>query len=227
MKLISGDIRVNILILSMLSIVSLSAFNVKSKADKEESVHKILNDTLVITKISKDLYICTCKPDIANPGGEGKIYFQGRYKKDEITEDADYHDCDERFLMQWDLSELPEGIKTIEAKMRLVCAGYTGDEIGQLVYECISEPWDANAGYSKKPETLPETRVTAEWPAKSTYHYVDITDFVKNWYNGSLLNYGLMGFSIDTETTNSALFCSSIFPQEDARPKLIITFLKE
>lgn len=227
MKLISGDIRVNILILSMLSIVSLSAFNVKSKADKEESVHKILNDTLVITKISKDLYICTCKPDIANPGGEGKIYFQGRYKKDEITEDADYHDCDERFLMQWDLSELPEGIKIIEAKMRLVCAGYTGDEIGQLVYECISEPWDANAGYSKKPETLPETRVTAEWPAKSTYHYVDITDFVKNWYNGSLLNYGLMGFSIDTETTNSALFCSSIFPQEDARPKLIITFLKE
>ncbi len=80
MKFISGDIRVNILILSILSILSLSAFNVKFKTDKE-SVHKSLNDTLVITKISKDLYICTCKPNTANPNGEGKIYFQGRFKK--------------------------------------------------------------------------------------------------------------------------------------------------
>ena len=226
MKFIIRVIRINVLILPLLSILSLSAFNGDLKAE-EVYVHKSLNDTLVITKISKDLYICTCKPDIANPGGEGKIYYQGRFKEDEVTEDADYHDCDERFLMQWDLSELPEGIKIIEAKMRLVCAGYTGDEIGQLVYECISEPWDANAGYSKKPETLPETRVITDWPEKSTYHIVDITDFVKSWYNGSLLNYGLMGFSIDTETTNSALFCSSIFPQEDVRPKLIIIYSKE
>ena len=65
---------------------------------EEGSLPERLNDTIVISKITKDLYICTCKPDIANPGGEGK------YKKDVITEDADYHDCDERFLMQWDLA---------------------------------------------------------------------------------------------------------------------------
>lgn len=226
MKFIRGDISVNILILSMLSILSLSAFNVKFKTE-EEPAHKSLNDTLVITKVIKDLYICTCKPNTANPNGEGKIYFQGRFKKDEITEDADYHDCDERFLIQWDLSELPRCVKIIEAKMQLVCYSYNGDKQGQLVYECISEPWDVNIGYSKKPATCPETRVTADWPVKSTYHYVDISDFVKCWYNGSLFNYGLMGFSINTETTNSALFCSSIFPQEDARPKLIVTFSRE
>ncbi len=226
MKLIRGAIGVILLLLSIISILSLSAFNMKFKADKE-SVHNSINDTLVISKISKDLYICTCKPDIANPGGEGEIYFQGRYINDKVTEDADYHDCDERFLVQWDLSELPEGIRIIEAKMRLVCAGYTGDKIGQLVYECISEPWDANAGYSKKPETLPETRVMADWPEKSTYHSIDITGFVKSWYKGSLPNYGLMGYSINTETTNSALFCSSRFHQEDVRPKLIIIYSKE
>ena len=210
----------------MLCMLNLSAFNAKSKAD-EEPIHKGLIDTLVLTTIRKDLYICTCKPNTANPNGEGKIYYQGRFNKDEVTEDADYHNCDERFLIQWDLTELPKGIKIIEAKMHLVCAEYNGDKQGQLVYECISEPWNADIGYSQKPNTLPETRVLTNWPTKNKYHVVDITAFVKSWYNGSLLNYGLMGFSIDTGTTNSAIFCSSQFPKEDVRPKLIIIFSKE
>lgn len=210
----------------MLCMLSLSVFSVKSQAD-EEPTDKSFNDTLVLTTISKDLYICTCKPNTANPNGEGKIYFQGRYNKDEVTEDADYHNCDERFLMQWDLMELPIGIKIIEAKMRLVCYGYNGDKQGQLVYECISEPWNADIGYSQKPKTISDTRVITSWPTKSTYHVVDITPFIKSWYNGSLPNYGLMGSCIDTESTNSALFCSSAFPQESARPKLIVIFSKE
>lgn len=210
----------------MLCVLNLSAFHVKSQA-AEEPLGKSLNDTLVLTTISKDLYICTCKPNTANPNGGGEIYFQGKFYKDEVTEDADYHDCDERFLMQWDLTKLPKGIKIIEAKMHLVCVNYTGDKQGQLVYECISETWNADMGYSQKPNTLSETRVITNWPTKSTYHVVDITSFVKAWYNGSLPNYGLMGFSIDTETTNSALFCSSKFHQEDVRPKLIIVFSKE
>jgi hypothetical protein len=182
---------------------------------------------LVVTTISKDLYICTCKPNTANPNGGGKVYYQGKFYKDEVTEDADYHNCDERFLMQWDLTKLPKGIKIIEAKMHLVCVNYNGDKQGQLVYECISEPWNADIGYGQKPNTLAKTRVLANWPKKSNYHVVDITSFVKSWYNGSLPNYGLMGFSINTETTNSAIFCSSNFPQEDVRPKLIIICSKE
>jgi len=213
------------LLLTMTISLSLSAYNAELQIYAGPVV-KTQNDTLVLTTISKDLYICTCKPDIANPGGGGEIYFQGKYYDDVVTEDADYHNCDERFLMQWDLTEVPEGIKIIEAKMRLVCAGYTGDKEGQLVYECVSEPWEENAGYNEKPGTLPETRILTDWPQKSTYHIVDITDFVKSWYNGSLINYGLMGFSINTETTNSALFCSSKFHQEDARPQLTIIFSK-
>jgi hypothetical protein len=206
--------------------MDLSAYKEKSKPD-EEPIDKSLNDTLVITKIIKDLYICTCKPNTANPNGEGKIYYQGFFNKDEVTEDADYHKCDERFLMQWDIAKLPKGIEIIEAKMYLVCSAYNGDKQGKLVYECIGEPWNADIGYSQKPNTLPDTRVITNWPTKNTYHIVDITSFVKSWYNGSLPNYGLMGFSINTETTNSAIFCSSNFPKEDVRPKLIIIFSKE
>jgi hypothetical protein len=222
----SRGTKIYLFLITMLCILSLTAFEVKSKAI-EEPVCKSVNDTLVITTISKDLYICTCKPNTANPNGEGKIYYQGRFKKDEVTEDADYHDCDERFLLQWDLSGLPKGIKIVQAHMHLVCASYNGDRQGHLAYECISEPWTADIGYSQKPKTLSETRLLTDWPTKNNYHVVDITSFVKSWYNGSLPNYGLMGLSIDTETTNSAIFCSSNFPQEEVRPKLIITFSNE
>ncbi len=218
--------KTNLLLIMAISILNLPVFGTKPKIDKEKT-NKSLTDTLVITKISKDLYICTCKPNTASPNGEGKIYYQGRFKKDEVTEDADYHNCDERFLMQWDLSGLPKGIKIIEAKMQLFCTDYNGDKQGQLVYECISEPWNENIGYSKKPNTLTETRVLADWPVKNTYHIVDITNFVKAWSNGNITNYGLMGFSVNTETTNSAIFCSSKFPKIEVRPNLIIIYSKE
>jgi hypothetical protein len=186
-----------------------------------------LNDTLVIKNISKDLYVCTCKPNTANPSGEGEIYYQGLFIEDSASNIADWHSCDERFLMQWDLSELPKGIKIIEAKMQMVCAAFNGDKQGQLVYECISEPWNEDIGYSQKPNTLTESRVLTGWPTKSSYHNVDISGFVKSWYTNKIPNYGLMGFSVNTETQNSAIFCSSKFHQEDARPKLIIIYSNE
>jgi hypothetical protein len=129
--------------------------------------------------------------------------------------------------MQWDLSELPKGIKIIEANMQLVCSEFNGDKQGQLVYECISERWNEDIGYSQKPNTLPESRVLTDWPTKNSYHFVDITGFVKSWYNNKIPNYGLMGSSVNTKTLNSAIFCSSKFPQEEVRPKLIIIYSKE
>jgi len=204
---------------------SLSIEQVKTDIDFVISIKsKSLNDTMVIKNIIKELYVCTCKPDTNNPSGNGEIYYQGKWEVNSVSNDVDKHLCDERFLMQWDLSELPKGIKIIEAKLRLVCAEFNGDKQGQLVYECISEPWSADFGYNKKPNTLPESRVVTGWPKKNSYHYVDITDFVKWWYHDSIPNYGLMGLSVDTETNNSAIFCSSKFPKESVRPKLIVIF---
>ena len=195
------------------------------KGDKD-AISKNLYDTLVIKEISNELYICTCNPNRCNPSGSGNLYYQGKWKQDLVNKDVDYRNCDERFLIQWDLSRLPKGIEIIEAKMELYCDNFTGDKQGQLVYEPISEPWNADIGYSKKPNTIIDDRVLTDWPKSKQYHVIDITNFIKKWYSDKIPNYGLMGYSINTETTNSAVFCSSIYPKKEVLPKLIVIFKK-
>jgi len=195
------------------------------KVDKD-AISKNLYDTLVIKEISNELYICTCNPNKCNPSGAGNLYFQGKWKQNLVNKEVDYRNCDERFLIQWDLSELPKGIEIIEAKMELYCDDFTGDKQGQLVYESITEPWNADIGYSKKPNTIIDDRVLTDWPKAKQYHVIDITNFIKKWYYDKIPNYGLMGYSINTETTNSAVFCSSIYPDKALQPKLIVIFKK-
>lgn len=195
--------------------------------ENKNAISKNLYDTIVIKGISNDLYICTCNPGKSNPSGAGKLYFQGKWKQDLVNKDVDYRNCDERFLIQWDLSELPIGIEIIEAKMELYCDDFTGDKHGQLVYEPIAEPWRADIGYSKKPNTVINDRVLAAWPEPKQYHIVEITDLIKKWYSNKTPNYGLMGYSINTETTNSAVFCSSRYPEKDKQPRLIVIYLKK
>lgn len=218
--------KTNLLVVVTLCILNFSVFGANPDIYKDKVISS-LNNTLVIKGISNELYICTCKPNTSNPSGGGMVFFQGKYVKDLVTPDANYKNCDERFLIQWDLSELTDGIKIVEAKMELFCTHFSGDKLGQLIYEYITEPWKADIGYSKKPTTSIDGRVLTDWPKEKQFHVVDITDFVKNWHSKKIPNYGLMGYSINTETTNSAIFCSSMFPDKDLCPKLIVTFLKE
>jgi len=193
----------------------------------KDAISKNFYDTLVIKGISNELYICTCNPNKCNPSGAGKLYFQGKWKQDLVNKDVDYRNCDERFLIQWDLSELPKGIEITKAKMELYCDDFAGDKKGQLVYESIAEPWNADIGYSKKPNTIIDDRVLADWPEAKQYHIIEITNFVKKWYYNKTPNYGLMGYSINTETTNSAVFCSSKYPEKAKQPKLTVIYRKK
>ena len=193
----------------------------------KDAISKNFYDTVVIKGISNELYICTCNPNKCNPSGAGKLYFQGKWKQDLVNKDVDYRNCDERFLIQWDLSELPKGIEITEAKMELYCDDFAGDKKGQLVYESIAEPWNADIGYSKKPNTIIDDRVLADWPEAKQYHIIEITNFVKKWYYNKTPNYGLMGYSINTETTNSAVFCSSKYPEKAKQPKLTVIYRKK
>ena len=214
--------------LNPLLVITLCAFCflgcISNPKGNKDTMSKNSYDTLVINKISSELYICTCKPNIPNPSGAGNLYFQGKWKQDLVNKEVDYRNCDERFLIQWDLSELPKRIEIIVAKMELFCYEFTGDKQGQLVYEPITEPWNTELGYSKKPNTIIEDRILTVWPKAKQYHIIDITNFVKKWYDNKIPNYGLMGYSINTETTNSALFCSSIYPDKTLQPKLIIIY---
>jgi hypothetical protein len=217
--------KTNLLLVIVLYISYFPVFGTNPKAEKE-AISKTLYDTLVIKEISNELYICTCNPNKCNPSGAGKLYFQGKWKQDLVNKEVDYRNCDERFLIQWDLSELPKGIKIIEAKMELYCNDFSGDKHGQLVYEYITEPWNSDIGYSQKPNTVADDRILTDWPKVKQFHIIDITNFIKKWYYNKTPNYGLMGYSIKTETTNSAVFCSSKYPDKALRPKLIIIFQK-
>jgi hypothetical protein len=194
---------------------------------KKDPTHKSIVDTLVIQDISKEVYMCTCKPNTCNPAGDGQLYFQGKYKEDEVKDSVNYKDCDERFLIHWNLSKLPAGIQIIEAKMELYCMSFSGDKKGQLIYETITEPWKADIGYNKKPSTSIDGRILSDWPEPRKFYRVDITGFVQNWYANKIPNYGLMGSSIHTETTNSAIFYTSKYPDKKLRPKMIIVYRKE
>ena len=215
--------KTNPLLFIALCILYFPGCGTNPKGDKGV-ISNNLFDTLVIKEISNELYICTCSPNRCNPSGAGNLYFQGKWKQDLVNKDVDYRNCDERFLIQWNLSALPKGIEITEAKMELYCDSFTGDKQGQLVYESITEPWNADIGYSKKPNTIIDDRVLTDWPKAKQYHVIDITNFIKKWYNNKIPNYGLMGYSINTETTNSAVFCSSIYPDKALQPKLIVIF---
>ncbi len=143
----------------------------------KNAISKTPSDTIVINKISNELYICTCNPDKSNPSGAGNLYFQGKWKQDLVNKQVDYRNCDERFLIQWDLSELPKGIEIIEAKMELYCNDFKGDNQGQLVYEPITEPWNADIGYSKKPNTKIDDRVLTDWPKAKGYYFGNSAKF--------------------------------------------------
>ena len=67
----------NLLIVLAFCLMNLPVFGQNPEVENN-SKDKILIDTIVITKVSKEVYICTCKPDTCNPGGEGKIFFQGK-----------------------------------------------------------------------------------------------------------------------------------------------------
>jgi hypothetical protein len=216
--------------LNPLFFIALCAFCLYGCGSNYKRDKKVLSessyDTVIIKKISNELYICTCNPNKPNPSGAGNLYFQGKWKQDLVNKDVDYRNCDERFLIQWDLSALPKGIEIIEAKMELYCTDFKGDKQGQLVYEPITEPWNADIGYGKKPGTQVEDRVLTDWPKEKQYHVVDITNFIEKWSIDKIPNYGLMGYSINTETTNSAVFCSSIYPDKAFQPKLTVIFKK-
>jgi hypothetical protein len=217
--------KTNPLLFIVLGTLYFSGCGSNPKRDKDAK-GKNLYDTIVIKEVSNELYICTCNPNKCNPSGAGNLYFQGKWKQDLVNKEVDYRNCDERFLIQWNLSELPKGIEIIEAKMELYCDDFTGDKQGQLVYESITEPWNADIGYSKKPNTIIDDRVLTDWPKAKQYHAIDITNFIIKWYYDKIPNYGLMGYSINTETTNSAVFCSSIYPVKALQPKLIVVFKK-
>ena len=163
----------------------------------------------------KVAYVCGCKPTEHNPGGGGNMtLYIGNYCKNS-----------ERFLLHWDLSGLPEGVKISTATMGLYCVEILGTLSGHLVYAPLLSDWGDTVTYATQPENVSQEQVSAEWPVKGQWHEVDITRLVTSWLMNQEKNYGLIGYAVDIQDdTGTAVFNSIHQTPEDSRPKLTLVY---
>lgn len=170
-------------------------------------------DTLVLTP-AQDAYICDCQPDVANPNGGPTHLYHGRYTT-----------CNDRSLIQWDLSGLPAGAQVQSAVLRLYCISFTGTPSGQPVFYLIDGQWDeltvthnTDPGHSQAP------LVTASWPEPQTWFEVDVTVLVEEWLSGSSENHGIYCTSQGCTSTSVPGFLSKDSDHPDLWPRLVITY---
>jgi hypothetical protein len=175
-----------------------------------------LAETLVLQPGSegKDTYVCDCLPTINNPNGPVTNLYQGQYGK-----------CYDRLFIQWDLSALPANITITGAIMEIRCSSVHGSLSGHMVYYLITEDWDeSKVSYSTLPRFTAEDSVVADWPTTAQWHAVDITKFLRTWYNDGSSNHGIYGHSASTTGQCCAQFSSSDVSTSANRPRLTITF---
>ncbi len=170
----------------------------------------------VVLPPDKVAYICGCKPDEHNPGGGGdSSLFIGNYCKNS-----------ERFLLHWNLSGLPSKRGISKAVMGLYCVEVYGTPSGRFIYAPLQSPWGETVTYNTQPKNDAARQVSMNWPAKGTWHEVDVTAMVTDWLADSNKNYGLIGYAVDvTEETCSAVFASTRM-SEEMRPRLTIHLRK-
>ena len=156
-------------------------------------------------------YICECKPNIHNPGGGGNSsLFIGNYCSKS-----------ERFLLHWDLSGLPAGVKISKAIIRLYCKEIYGHPSGRLIYAPLNSTWGNDVTYNSQPENDPNGQIIMEWPGKGKWQEVEISDLVHQWLTTPETNFGLIGYAVDiSEETCSAVFSSIQVPEGE---KLILS----
>lgn len=156
-------------------------------------------------------YICECKPNLHNPGGGGDVsLFIGNY-------------CEksERFLLHWDLTGLPAGLKFSRAVVRLYCTEIYGHPSGRLIYAPLNSSWGNDVTYNSQPENDPNGQIIMEWPGKGKWQEVEATAIVNQWLATPETNYGLIGYAVDiSEETCSAVFSSIQVPEGE---KLVLS----
>jgi hypothetical protein len=163
----------------------------------------------------KDTYICDCLPNVNNPNGPTNVLYQGQYGQ-----------CFDRLLIQFDLSSLPAGATIDSAFLNLRYMSLYGSLSGQMAYYRITEDWnETTVTFSTQPDTSHDFEFLTDWPIAGTQWYeVNITPLVQAWFTGSVPNYGLYGFAVNTTGTCCAEFRSSDYSSSVYRPKLVIYY---
>lgn len=174
----------------------------------------------IVLEVDKDAFICECQPDATNPGGPVTKLFQGPYY-------VSGHNCFARTASSWDLSSLPAGITITQATIEFKCGGSYGTLTGQMVFYRFLNSWDESTINSNNvPSFTIQDSITRNWPASGQWFSLDVTNFVKFWYEHPDSNFGIYGHCINTTANTGAIAVySSRYGTSADRPKLTITYL--
>jgi len=180
------------------------------------------NQTLVLQPGSagKCAYICTCKPDQNNPSGDPTHLWQG------YLNEGSYHQCQERFLIQWELAGLPKDAIIVSATLELYCDYFYGTKTGKMIYRRLKADWDKKlVTANTQPPAQENDEITTDWPASKKWHGINVTRFVQGWQKGDFPNYGILALGSDTQNkTCSPAFYSFNHPAVPQTPKLTIVY---
>lgn len=163
-------------------------------------------------------YIPTYEPDATNPYA---TFYQGPFRG-ELSQ----------FVIRFDLSALPKGVAIASASLELFCTQLRGidNKTNQFTYERIVEPWDAaKVTANTRPKTSSGDIVAVDFPSAAMKPFkVDLTAFVRGWYQGDFPNYGLLARAktVGPAETLNASFVNSFNERVEFRPKLIVIYTK-
>lgn len=163
---------------------------------------------------SQDAFVCDCVPGGTNPMLGSQYLAQGRYSA-----------CYNRTFIMWDLSSIPEGSTIDSAEFRIFCSQFYGAPSGEMVYYRVTEGWnETTVCYNNMPSyTTDGALFTSNWPSSGSWHTMDVTSFVAEWYAGTD-NYGLYCHSTGCTSTSDCAYYSSRVSNQNYRPALIVTF---
>ena len=163
---------------------------------------------------AQDAYTCDCAPNSTNPNGGYTYLYQGRVGN-----------CYCNYFIEWDLSFIELGTILDSAEIWIYCKSFTGSPGGgNPAYYLINESWDENTiTYNTMPSWSDSISITTDWPASSSWHVIDITEFVQGWVDGTFENHGIFAHVEDTPGTSCPGFFSSNYSIADRKPYLLVT----
>jgi hypothetical protein len=139
-----------------------------------------------------------------------------------------------RSLLQFDLTEIPEGSSVQSAYLSLywnptsVNTGHS-NLVGtnEAVLSKVDAPWDEHlVTWVSQPATTLVNEVALPSSTSNTQDYlnIDVTAMVQDFVNSPQTNYGMLFKEVNETPYHSLIFCTSDHADPTKRPKLEVTF---
>jgi len=165
----------------------------------------------------KDAFVCDCQPGVTNPSLGPQYLAQGEYNVGTA--------CYNRLFIQFDVTELDPGETINSAELRLYCTNFYGSAHGDMLYSRVIEDWsETTVNFNNQPDYTTDGQVVTGWPSGGSWHSVDVTGLVTDWYNGTETNYGFIGHCQGTSGMSDCAFLSTRYSGTTYDPRLVVDY---